>query len=136
MGKRNAAVRQYLREIRSWLPCSCRLKRGILDRIKNTIADYLEENPNANYAEIKARFGTPQQIASTYVDEMGTGELLRDLRIRKKILRCVAVAAMLIVALWVGVLTYLISYNTTVTNGYYEISEIEVIETEQDEGGY
>lgn len=128
MGKHNGARRRYLWEIRGWLPCSGKLKRGILDRIENTVLEYLIENPEASYEDLTERFGVPQQIAATYVEEMGTNELLRDLRIRRRIVRAVTAAALSVVILWAGlVIASYVDYRRDV-NGYLVVGEVTVIE--------
>ena len=76
MRKGNRTARRYLREAKSWLPCSGKQKRDILARIENVVNDYVDQNPDADYSEIMNRFGTPRQIAAAYVDDMDTEELL------------------------------------------------------------
>lgn len=135
MGKHSRAVRRYLREIRGWLPCSGKLKRVILKRIENTITDYLFENPSASYAELTERFGTPQQIAATYVDEMETGVLLRDLRVKRKIVRIVAATAAVVIGLWAGLVIASYVDHRKDVNGYATVEIVEIERTEYEEGG-
>lgn len=127
MRMQNRAARRYLREVRSWLPCSRKLKRGILEKIGSTIAEYLSEEPGADYNKLLARFGTPQQIAASYVNEMKTGELLRDLRIKRRIVYCVAITAAIIVLLWASVVTRAYLRHVENVKGYY-IDEVGVIQ--------
>lgn len=128
MGKHNGARRRYLWEISGWLPCSGKLKRGILDRIENTVLEYLIENPEASYEDLTERFGVPQQIAATYVEEMGTNELLRDLRIRRRIVRAVTAAALSVVILWAGLVIASYVDHRRDVNGYLVVGEVTVIE--------
>ena len=60
-------VREY-EEVKDWLPCSGKLKREIMARIKNVLDDYLAEHPDADFVELSHRFGLPKQIASSYVE--------------------------------------------------------------------
>lgn len=127
MGENNAQVRRYLREIRSWLPCSRRKKGQILKKIRDTVMDFLAENPSASYTEITDRFGSPQQIASSYVNEMGMGELLRDLRIRRKLVRIASITAVVVLVLWASVVTLAYIDYLDDTNGYI-VETITVVE--------
>lgn len=127
MRMRNRAARRYLREVRSWLPCSRKLKRGILEKIGSTIAEYLSEEPGADYNKLLARFGTPQQIAASYVDEMETGELLRDLRIRRKIVGILTAVAATVVILWLGVVSIALIGHNEQMNGHI-VSTIDEVE--------
>lgn len=123
MERHSRAVRRYLQEIRGWLPCSRKLKNAILERIRNTVREYLTDNPESSYEELMERFGSPQQIAATYVEDMGTDELLRDLRIRRRIIGAVAATAIAVVALWVGFITAAYVDHVNDVNGYLAVGE-------------
>lgn len=134
MENRSRAKRRYLREIRGWLPCSGKWKRGILEKIEQSIAQFLSENPEASYEALAERFGSPRQIAATYVDEMGTDELLRDLRVRRRIVGMIAATAVAVVCLWTGLVTATYLDHVNGMNGYVvvgEVAEIDRVEVEQ-----
>lgn len=96
-------IKKYLRQVRSFLPCNLREKKRMLSDLQGRIGDYLEANPGADFSAVEAHFGTPQQIATAFVDEMGTAELLLKLRVRKRIIR-VVVAFMAVIML--GIFTF------------------------------
>lgn len=100
MKNREAALRRYYRTIRSYLPCTAKQKKRILDEIRERVNAYLEEYPEAGFAQIEARFGTPQTIAAAYVDDMDTPELLNVLRIRRKIVTAVASGVIAVILIW------------------------------------
>lgn len=125
MRKYNATARRYLREVKSWLPCGGKLKSSIMERIEATVAEYLAQNPGADDTALVARFGTPQQIASTYVDEMETTELLNDLRIRKRIVTIVLVLAVFIGTLWLGTVIVAIANHYIAMNGFFAEEIVE-----------
>ena len=66
---------QYYRAIRRCLPCSGKQKQQIMDRIQRSVSSYMEENPLADFSAIEKRFGTPQQIAHAYIEEMEIPEI-------------------------------------------------------------
>lgn len=134
MKRYNSAVRRYLWQVHGWLPCSGKLKREILRRIGESIAQFLSENPEASYEALAERFGSPRQIAATYVDEMGTDELLRDLRVRRRIVGMIAATAVAVVCLWAGLVTASYLDHVNGMNGYVvvgEVAEIDRVEVEQ-----
>lgn len=96
----------YCRAVKSWLPCDAKQKRRILEKIRLDVAGYLDENPDADFAAIQARFGTPQAVASAYVDDLDTAQLLHSLRIRKRIVTIVAATMAAILLTWAGVVTW------------------------------
>lgn len=125
MNSRNSALRRYYRIIRSYLPCSGKLKKQILMEIRTNISNYLEEFPAAEFSQIEARFGTPKSIAAAYVDDMDTQELLHALRIRRKITIIVVAAVLIIMAMWSAVVSaaYINAHHDT--KGYTETYIVE-----------
>lgn len=114
----NNSVNRYYRQIRGWLPCSRKLKDQILARIHESVDNYLADNPQADFDALQSHFGTPQAIAAAYVDEMATDTLLRDLRIRRRIVSIVAGTMAIVLALWVGVVSWAIVREISRSNGH------------------
>lgn len=105
----DAALRRYYWQVRQYIPGAPRLKKNVLEEIKGSVALYRVENPNADFAQIQAHFGTPLQIAAAYVENLGTAELLNRLRAQRRITRIVAGAMSAALILWaVGVTTVVI----------------------------
>lgn len=120
MNSRDSALRRYYQTIRSYLPCSGKLKKQILMEIRTNISHYLEKFPEAEFSQIEARFGSPQSIAAAYVDDMDTQELLHALRIRRKITTMLIAALLAIVTMWGTVVTAAYIDAHQGTNGYIE----------------
>ena len=85
MSEQNRWLKKYYHSIKSWLPGSGKQNKLILATIQEDVSAYLSENPEAGASEIEQRFGSPRQIAAACVDEMDMEELLRHLRLRKKL---------------------------------------------------
>ena len=117
MDRKNADYRRYCREVRGWLPCTRRAKRQIMAKIEKVFS---EGEGELTYGQLVERFGTPQQIASAYVDEMGTIELLNDLRIKRKIVRTVAVSCAIALVMWAGCIAVALMHDYDQDNGYME----------------
>jgi hypothetical protein len=102
------------------------MKRIILSDIQDNALVFLQEHPNADYAQLEAHFGTPDRIAASYIQDLDTHRLLRELRLKKRI--TAIVFSVLIVALLVwtaGIIATVIdfsSYNESYYGGYHEIS--------------
>lgn len=100
MGNLDAALKQYYRNIRSELPCSWGQRNRILRQIRESVDNYLEENPDADFAAIEAHFGNAQTIASSYIDVQDAPELLRKMRIKKRVIAIVAGAMAVVLLIW------------------------------------
>lgn len=132
MKNRDSALRRYLRTIRSYLPCSRKVKKQILKEIQGNVNAYLEENPKADYAQIEVRFGSPKSIAAAYVDDMDTQELLHALHIRNKIRIAIVSSLFGIVLLWAVGVSYIMIHEVTHFPGTVYI-EVEKTENNSDE---
>lgn len=100
-----------------------------------SIRAFASDHPSADYEHLVARFGSPEQIAATYVDEMESGELINSLRIKRKILCLVVGAVIMALIIWLGYLR--ICYLEVKENtGYIVVGGIiEEERTENIEGG-
>lgn len=131
----NVHLLRYLWKVRGELPGNRRQKKQILSRVESSVQDFVIENPHADYAAITQRFGTPQQIAASCIEEMDAQELTLQLRIRKTIVRIVAATALVLVLLWAGVVVTALIRHVKAMNGYLIVGEAEVIDrTEYTEG--
>ena len=117
----NPHARKYLRRVRSTIPYSRKVKMQIMENIQQSIGLYLEENPNADYKALLARFGEPEEIAAAYIETLEPAELLKKLRVRKRILTAVAAVLIIIVLLWTATIAYAIWKNHSTADGYVEV---------------
>ena len=123
----NVHLLRYLWKVRGELPGNRRQKKQILSRVESSVRDFATENPHADYAAITQRFGTPQQIAASCIEEMDAQELTLQLRIRKTIVRIVAATALVLVLLWAGVVVTALIRHIKDMDGYLIVGEAEVI---------
>lgn len=101
----------------------------------NSIRDYVSDGADLTYDQLKKRFGDPEQIAFTYVNEMETGELVEEIRIRKKKVGIITVTAVVMVLLWTVRLVISYTDHEKDVNGYAVVEIIEVERKLIDEGG-
>lgn len=99
MNKNNSALRRYCKQVKKWLPCGGKVAKRILQDLRMNLLVYLEENPNADFEQLKEHFGQPKDIACAYIDGQNTEELLAALRLRRRVLAMVAGALMLLLAI-------------------------------------
>lgn len=100
----NKECLHYLEQVRSELKGADRRKKEVLQQIQTAVEDYAEEHPQCTYQELTQHFGTPEQIAESYVAEMDSHEVLHGLRVGKKIFFAILLAIVLGVTAWLGYL--------------------------------
>lgn len=106
MGCNVCAAKRYIRTISDALSCSGKTKKRIVSQIRDSVDDYMLQNPDADFEMIQTHFGTPQEIAASYVDEQDASRLLKKMSIKKKVLVIVAGVMATILLMWVGLVTW------------------------------
>lgn len=116
-------LRRYLRQVRGWLPCGGKLKKQIMGQIEDRVRDFLEHNPDADLTRLQAEFGTPQAIAAAYVDNTDTAEILKSLRVRRRIVAIVAITMAVILISWAAAVTWtIIDYSNSTDTPHIEVA--------------
>lgn len=66
----NKETKEYLKELRQAFPVFHKNEKRFLNDLKSSILIYSEENPSCDYADLCYKFGTPQNIATTYLSNL------------------------------------------------------------------
>lgn len=118
----NKAIHKYCGKISVCLISSRREKWRMLAQIRQMCRGYLEEFPGADYDALVARFGTPEQIAAAYVNEMEPSAVLDGFRLRRRILGAVAVGMAAIVMVWMLAVGGALVNEVGHADGYYDVA--------------
>lgn len=131
--EQNWYIRRYVRAVSTFLPCSGKRKKSWLADLRAQAESYVAEGGDA--AALEQRFGTPQQMAFSYVDEMPTADLLAELHIRRRLVAVTAITLAAALAVYIAVLVWQAYLVYDSLNGWSEtyIVEYENIVTEEAE---
>ena len=131
--EQNWYIRRYVRAVSTFLPCSGKRKKPWLADLRAQAESYVAEGGDA--AALEQRFGTPQQMAFSYVDEMPTADLLAELHIRRRLVAVTAIVLAAALAVYIAVLVWQAYLVHDSLNGWMEtyVVEYESIVTEGDE---
>lgn len=108
-------LKAYFREIRGLLPCGFGEKNRIMDKLRAGVEEYLENQPEADHAQIRSHFGEPMAIADAFLQEMESGALLKTLNFRRKVVSIVAGSMLSLMLMWGAGVTVCVydSYNSS-----------------------
>ena len=120
MAKSHEAQR-YLHKLRCCLRCPRAARKRFLGEVEAVMMDYLEENPDADYAALCAHLGTPWELAFT-VYEIVPPKELKSYR-RKRI------ALLVLLILLVMVVFGVVIWKVTVDHTYRRQVEVETTVT-------
>lgn len=131
--EQNWYIRRYVRAVSGFLPCSGKRKKSWLADLRAQAESYVAEGGDA--AALEQRFGTPQQMAFSYVDEMPTADLLAELHIRRRLVAVTAITLAAALAVYIAALAWQAYLIHDSLNGWSEtyVVEYENIVTEEAE---
>lgn len=118
MKKRTLSLKSYYRRIKKQLLCSKKEKDGIISLLCSSVNIYLLENPDADLNMIQQHFGSPEQIARTYLNETDTEIVLGNYKQANR-LKFIQIAALCVtVCLLVSIFSIANNINTEKAHGY------------------
>lgn len=122
------ALCKYYRSISKCLPVDKKHKKQTLEQIRHSVEDYRTKTPTADMQDLLEHFGTPQEIAASYVENMTTPEILKKFCVRKTILLVVCAVAAVALLMWgTSLAVALINANKSI-DGYGVTGSIEELD--------
>lgn len=96
-------IKAYLNDIGKYLVCRKKQKKIILEDIEVSVRDYVENANIDNISEVISRFGSPEDIAKSYLSELGNPSEVRKSLDKKRVVIAGVVIA-LVIWLIVGII--------------------------------
>lgn len=92
----NKVAERYLRAVRKALHCPGRQGKRLLRQLSEDIEEYCEEHPDATEEELCRRFGTPEDVAAAFAEDLGGSIAVNVQRRRNRIVTAVIVVLVLV----------------------------------------
>jgi len=123
-------INAYLKEVNRSLTCSKEEKEVYIDKIKNGILVFIDENPDATMEDIRREIGDPI-ISTNDVFENVTSDEPEKIKKRIKVRKVIIIAAAIVVAI-VGIIyaSAFIIQNQDAPGTYEEIKQNESVSYE------
>ena len=114
-------LKTYYRDIRKALPCGWFHSRRLMKDLRSSVTQFLQECPDATFQAVTGRFGTAQQIAESYAEQLSPEKLRKNISIRKRALAIIAASCALAVAIWFAYATAVTIDKLNEDPGFVEI---------------
>ena len=114
----NQAAKQYLKEVKGYLPCTASQKKRYLAELEVSIHDYVRAHPNCEPDELCAAFGAPEASAEAYISDLSSKEFKKKASTKKVVLIGVIVG-IIVAIIAAGALVRIAIDHWNITNGYY-----------------
>ena len=93
---KNNAINTYLKDLSKQLCCSEKEKKEILSSLKNRLSEFESEYPTAlKYEDIVEQFGSPKEVANSFLGEYSSTQLHNLVKRRKIKHFCIITACIL-----------------------------------------
>ena len=116
---KNNAINTYLKELSNQLCCSEKEKKEILSSLKNRLSEFESEHSAAlKYEDIVEQFGSPKEVANSFLGEYSSTQLHNLVKRRKIKHFCIITACILIFAALVIYSIHRIYWFYVFQNGY------------------
>ena len=112
---------KYLRKIKAAISCSKDTKKELMKIIKNDIDAFLLECPDATENDIINKFGSPDELAKSYLASLDISEVNSQLRkiksVKQIVISSICIVILIILVLFVGIYLYCNEEPTYVNEG-------------------
>lgn len=75
-----ALQKRYCRMLHRALACTPQLRKRLVAQMQESVADYLDENPQTTMQDLYEHFGEPKQVAENALQELDPKELQNQLK--------------------------------------------------------
>ncbi|WP_418668097.1 hypothetical protein [Allofournierella sp.] len=120
-------LKEYCRKACRELQCGRTRRQKFRDFVAASARDYLEQRPEAAFAELEAALGQPEEAAREFMASLpeGTAQSWRRARSRRNAVLIGAAGALIAVLAGLVIWYYCVRgvYTKTVTITYYEMDE-------------
>ena len=93
----NKVAERYLRAVRKALHCPGRQGKQLLHQLGEDIEEYCEEHPDATEEALFRRFGTPEDVAADFVEDLG-GSIAANIQRRRNRIATAVIVVLVLVA--------------------------------------
>ena len=86
----------YLKQTEKFLICEKREKKEFLRELQTNVMRYIEDENVADMDKIRAHFGTPQEIANSFLSDMDAADIKKKLAIKKAVIIALVIMVLIV----------------------------------------
>ena len=114
------AAKLFCKNTKSNLNCPRKIKKDLILRIESSVYDYIESRPDASYDDITTQFGSPRELADSYISSLDSDEISKAIKKAKTIKTAVIVTCIIALIALFATFAKMISDNSDSQYKYYE----------------
>lgn len=127
MGTLEKPLKSYIQAVKRLLTCPKSYRSGFLADMEHDIRQFLLENDSVSYPDVVSNFGTPQELAKLYLENVPPEELASYSAKKKRRFRIISAFLILLVSISILSL-YTSLHEAKKLDAIYVEETIQVIE--------
>lgn len=84
-------LKTYYKQVGKRLHCEKAQKKQILDGLRTDVEEFRLAHPDCSFEDIQEHFGSPEDIARQYLDDISAFDLQKELSVKKMVKRLILV---------------------------------------------
>lgn len=88
-------AKKYLQQVKAKIPFQTKCSKHVLQNLALSIEEYALENPDFDMEQLIENFGSPEDIASTLLEDVDSKNIVHSIRLKRKLF-CVIVCLLIL----------------------------------------
>ena len=96
----NKEIKKYIKYVKKIIPFYSKDKKEFLKLLTQKIIEFSNTQPNCTYQNIIDEFGSPNEVAGSYIETLNSDEIIKKLNKKKIINIFISVIIILYISVW------------------------------------
>ncbi len=79
-------IKQYLHQVKAKIPYRSKCSKHMLQNLSLSIDEYTLENPDFTLEQLRENFGSPEDIASTLLEDMDSKDIIHSIKQTRRLI--------------------------------------------------
>lgn len=88
-------AKKYLQQVKAKIPYQTQCSKHVLQNLALSIEEYALENPDFDMEQLIENFGSPENIASTLLEDVDSKNIVHSIKLKRKLF-CVIVGLLIL----------------------------------------
>ena len=93
-------IKKYIKYVKKIIPIHSKDKKEFIQLLTQKIIEFSNTQPNCTYQNIIDEFGSPNEVAGSYIETLNSDEIIKKLNKKKIINIFISVIIILCISVW------------------------------------
>lgn len=93
-------IKKYIKYVKKIIPIHSKDKKEFIQLLTQKIIEFSNEHDSCSYQDIVDKFGSPNEVAASYIETLNSDEIIKKLNKKKIINIFISVIIILCISVW------------------------------------